>query len=181
MRSANTLLGYRAVVSLSLKLSGGWCDTTIVRVRCLRCCKPHQCLPTDSYTEYFDFLFTSLKLLQHLSTQCIQAMGTMHAIAIRNFQSHKWTIKFKKYACPWDRRNKLGSMSNTIVQRWDDICRCCDHDIVLMLWPRFVRIVTSVTWRCVVMTMMFCWGHDLFPWYWHCVDVVTMTFCWYCD
>ena len=78
------------------------------------------CLPPaeDKYTLYFDNFFTSLNLLQFLSTENMQATGTVRANRVDNCPVLP-VDKFKKM----DRGTfdyRLDSLSGIIVTRWND-------------------------------------------------------------
>jgi len=75
-------------------------------------------LPTDHYVVYFDNFFTSLKLLQHLSTQNIHATGTVQANRVEDCPVTP-VDKFKKFGRGTE-EHRLDTQSNIIVTRWND-------------------------------------------------------------
>lgn len=82
--------------------------------------KLSDCLPPaeDKYTLYFDNFFTSLNLLQFLSTKNMKATGTVRANRVDNCPVLP-VDKFKKM----DRGTfdyRLDSLSGIIVTRWND-------------------------------------------------------------
>lgn len=75
-------------------------------------------LPTDNYVLYFDNFFTSLKLLQHLTTINIHATGTVRANRVENCPITS-VDRFKKLA-RGSEEHRLDAESNIIVARWND-------------------------------------------------------------
>jgi len=75
-------------------------------------------LPTDNYVVYFDNFFTSLRLLQHLSTSGIKATGTVRVNRIEDCPVMA-VDKVKKMARGTS-DHRLDSNSNILVVRWHD-------------------------------------------------------------
>ena len=75
-------------------------------------------LPTDNYVLFFDNFFTSLKLLQHLTTINIHATGTVRANRVENCPITS-VKRFKKLA-RGSEEHRLDAQSNIIVARWND-------------------------------------------------------------
>lgn len=75
-------------------------------------------LPSDNYVVYFDNFFTSLRLLQHLSTNGIKTTGTVRVNRIEDCPVMA-VEKVKKMARGTS-DHRLDSNSNILVVRWHD-------------------------------------------------------------
>jgi len=75
-------------------------------------------LPTASYVLYFDNFFTSLRLLQHLSSSSIKATGTVRVNRIENCPITS-VDKLKKMARGAS-DHRLDNSSKILVARWHD-------------------------------------------------------------